>query len=117
VEIVRRAIEAFNRGDFRLVAQLCDSDLDRGRGHDLSRRRYVGALRGWDIRYIDAGEDSVAVLTRLVGAGKRSGVPVDREVGLVYRLRDGRLWRVRSYLEVEDALEAAQLSEGRDLGV
>jgi hypothetical protein len=71
VEIVRQAIEAFGRSDFRLVAELCDDDL--------------GALR--------------------------SGVPVDREVGLVYRLRGGKLWRVHSYLEAKDALAAAGLPQ------
>jgi ketosteroid isomerase-like protein len=127
VGIVRRAIDAFNRGDFPLVAELCDDELEfvsvltaveeaTYRGPD-TWERYAADMRetweGWrleDLRYVDAGEDSVVVLMRLVGAGKRSGVPVDREIGMVYRLRGGKLWRVRSYLEAERALEAAGLS-------
>jgi ketosteroid isomerase-like protein len=128
VEIVRQAIEAFGRSDFRLVAELCDDDLEfvsvmtaveettyRGRE---TWERYANDMgetwEGWrleDLRYLDAGNDSVVVLMHLVGVGKRSGVPVDREVGLVYRLRCGKLWRVHSYLEAKDALEAAGLPQ------
>ena len=127
VEIVRRAIDAFNRRDFYVVAELCDDELEfvsvmtaveeaTYRGLE-TWERYASDMRetweGWrleDVRYIDAGEDAVVVLMRLVGAGKRSGVPVDREIGMVYRLRGGKLWRVRSYLQAEGALEAAGLS-------
>ena len=46
---------------------------------------------------------------RLVGKGKLSDVPVDRPVGLKYQLRNGKLWRVRSYADPAEALV-------RDLG-
>ncbi len=127
VEIVRRAIDAFGREDFALVADLCDEDLEfvsimtaveetTYRGRD-AWERYALDMRetweGWrieDLRLIDAGDDSVTALMRMVGEGKRSSVPVDREIGIVYRLRDGKLWRVRSYLEAKQGLEASGLS-------
>ncbi|HWH31293.1 MAG TPA: nuclear transport factor 2 family protein [Egibacteraceae bacterium] len=133
VEIVRRATGAFNRGDFGLVAELCDDDLEfvsvmtavqetTYRGRDTWERYAADMRETWaewrleDLRLLDAGDHTVTVLMRLVGAGKRSGVPVDREIGVVYRLRDGRLWRVRSYPDARLALEAAGLSEQRARG-
>ena len=128
VEIVRTAIEAFNRADFPVVAELCDDDLQfvsvmtaveemtyRGRN---AWERYAADMREtwehWhleDVRLLDAGDETVTVLMRLVGSGKRSVVPVDREVGLVYRLRGGRLWRVRSYPSAAQALAATGLPD------
>ena len=32
-------------------------------------------------------------------------------IGLAYRIREGKLWRMRSYLDPAEALEAAGLSE------
>jgi ketosteroid isomerase-like protein len=127
VETVRRAIEAFNRGDFVLVAELCDDDLEfvsvmtaveetTYRGRD-TWERYAADMRdtgeGWrveDLRLESPGEGRVLARMRLVGTGKMSGVPVDREIGMIYRLRGGKLWRVRSYHDVEDALAAAGLA-------
>ena len=64
-----------------------------------------------DFRVFDAGGDRVAAVFRLVGKGKSSGVPVDREVGLAYTIRRGKLWRMRSYLDPSEALDAVGLSE------
>lgn len=128
VEIVRTAVEAFRREDFRTVADLCDDDLEfvsvmtaveetTYRGRDTWERYATDMRETWtewrleDLRYIEAGDDSVVVLMRLVGTGKRSGAPVDRAVGLLYRVRGGRLWRVRSYLEPADALAAAGVDD------
>ena len=46
---------------------------------------------------------------RLVGKGRGSGARVERRIGIVYRLRRGKLWRARSYLAPGEALEAAGL--------
>ena len=45
------------------------------------------------------------------GKGKASGVPVDQRIGVAYRFRNGKLWRMRSYLDPAEALEAVGLSE------
>ena len=136
VEIVRRALDAFNRRDLRaLEAEFCHDDFEFVSfftAVDAGEATYRGA-NAWgeyaavmdemwadwrveDIRLFDAGERGVACLMRLDGRGKHSGVPVDRPIGLTYRLRDGRLWRVRSYANPAEALAVAGLpdeSEGR----
>jgi ketosteroid isomerase-like protein len=55
--------------------------------------------------------DRVAAVFRLVGAGKSSGVPVDQTVGMATRFRNGKMWRMRSYPNPAEALEAVGLSE------
>ena len=52
--------------------------------------------------FIDAGDD-VIVLLRVLGVGRRSGVPIERKFTVVYTLRNGVVVRFRGY----DTLEAA----------
>lgn len=40
-----------------------------------------------------------------------SNVPVEVAVGISYRIRDGKLWRMRSHAEPSAALEAVGLVE------
>jgi ketosteroid isomerase-like protein len=61
-----------------------------------------------DHRFIAAGETVVAIL-RVVAEGTASGLRLDREVGHVWRIRDGRATGVTVYLDVGEALEAAGL--------
>jgi len=131
VEIVLRGIDAFNRRDMRGLAELSHEDLefvsvltavDAGGATYLSR---VGdmdeLLRGmnetweeWhveDFQVFDGREDGVAAVFRIVGKGKHSGAPVEHEIGLAYRIRDGKVWRMRSYPDPGHALEAVGLRE------
>jgi len=62
-------------------------------------------------RLLDAGNDRVVVLYRMVAQGAGSGVPVNQEVGAVWQLRNGKLLRGELYLDHAEALEAAGLSE------
>jgi ketosteroid isomerase-like protein len=64
-----------------------------------------------DSRFLDAGRDRVVVLYRLVGRGAGSGVPVSREVGALWQLRNGKLLKGKMYLDQREALEAAGLRE------
>jgi ketosteroid isomerase-like protein len=128
VEIVRGAIEAFNRRDLARLTALCDEDFEfvsLFTAVDADGATYRGASAwteyaermdetwdGWtivDIRISDAGEEGVVALFRLVATGKLSGMPVQREVGAAYRLREGKLWRMRSYPEPGDAFRALGL--------
>jgi ketosteroid isomerase-like protein len=60
-------------------------------------------------RFVDAGEDRVVHLYRIVGRGAGSGVPVDREVAAVHQLRNGKVVKAVAYLDQRQALEAAGL--------
>ena len=129
VEVVRSAIEAFNRKDLRTLATLSHQDMElvsvlsevdaeaTYRGPESWATYFARMEDVWehwrveDLRIRDADAGRVAALYRLVGKGKHSGVPVDREVGLAIRLREGTLWRMRSYLDPDEALEAVGLRE------
>ncbi len=130
VELIQRVFEAFNREDTAALAALSDEDLefisvfaevDTGgaihRGRKLWATYFARIHETWDewrtedVRIFDAGDDRVAVVFRLIGKGKSSGVPVEREVGLAHTLRKGKLWRMRVYLDSGEALAAVGLSE------
>ena len=129
VEIVRSTLDAFAAGDQdRMLAS-----VDREVVIDASRRvinptTYFG-IEGvrqliddmgetWeDLRIdqrevIDAG-DRVAVIGRLTGKGKSSGVEVERPVnGQVWTMRNGRIVRLEfGFTDREATLEAAGLLE------
>jgi ketosteroid isomerase-like protein len=126
VEVVRRATDAFNGGGIDAALDFFDEEiewtttgifLEAGtyRGHD-GVRRYMGALAAEldDLQsepeeLIDAG-DAVVVPFHLLARGKQSGAPVDFAGVLVYWLRNGKIFRIRNYLERSEALEAAGLS-------
>jgi hypothetical protein len=61
-------------------------------------------------RFIDAG-DEVVSLARVHAQSTRGGVPVEHSPAAVWSVRDGKVVRVQFYLERDDALEAAGLSE------
>ena len=64
-----------------------------------------------DFQVFEGGVDSLAAVVRVAGRGQLSGAAVDRTIGMTYRLRDGKIWRMRAYLEPREALEAIGLSE------
>jgi ketosteroid isomerase-like protein len=132
VEVVHRARDAFNRRDLQALAEMTHEDLEFSSvltAVDAGGSSYRGAQTwanyfarmddAWgdwqvmDFRTFDAGDNGVAAVFRLVGTGKSSGARVDRTIGVAYRLRDGKLWRMRSYLDPGEALRAVGLS-GQD---
>jgi hypothetical protein len=126
VDVVRRALEAFSRGDVPAFQGLATPDVEwktglgaiEGgeifHGHD-GVARYFARLEGaWEeFRFIPhefhEREDVVLVLGRLAGRGRGGGVPVDSPVGAVWELRDGRIWRLRAYLDHAEATRVAGL--------
>ena len=126
VEIVRKNLEAFQRGQFDSVTELWDSDGEwmpamAGmvenkiyRGH-AGLRRYFDELfesfskvRPHDTEFRDLG-NRVLALYRLSVRGRDSGVAIDQQGGTVYELRGGKIVHGRSYLSHAEALEAAGL--------
>jgi ketosteroid isomerase-like protein len=125
VELARQYCETFNAhgvdGTRRLrhpAIELHDPpDLpDAGRhiGEQSVEQRIESYLAlGWDgqIRveeYIDAGSE-VVVVWRLTGETPLSGVPVEATWHFVCLFENGRLRRIRQYLQREQALEAVGL--------
>jgi ketosteroid isomerase-like protein len=126
VQIVERALEAFSSGDAVTFAGLTTPDVEwrtglgaiEGgeifHGHE-GVERYFGRLRGaWEqFRFIPHEfhdhDELVLVLGRLEGRGRGGGVPVDSPVGAVWELRDGKIWRLRAYLDHAEATRVAGL--------
>jgi ketosteroid isomerase-like protein len=128
VDLVRSLIEAYQRADFRALAEGCDEDFEFTsvmttveetfyRGRDAWEAYWADMHETWEewqvevLQVFEGRDDTVAVITRLVGKGKSSGALVDRTIGISYRVRNGKLWRMHSYLDPEDALEAVGLRD------
>jgi ketosteroid isomerase-like protein len=125
VDIVRRALDAFSRGDADSFVALTTSDLEwktglgavEGevfRGHDGVQTYFARLDSAWDeFRFIAEeyreGEGRVLALGRLEGRGRGGGVPVVSPVGAVWDLREGLIWRLRAYLDQAEAERIAGL--------
>ena len=128
VELVRRGMEAVNRGDDEAVLALLADDVevysDSSTGNPGSYRGKDGYLewsREWleawdefqmDVRTIEpVGDDDVLVTVDQMGKGKGSGIEIGVSgVVLHFRIRAGRATRVALYLNREAA--AADLDLG-----
>jgi ketosteroid isomerase-like protein len=128
VEVVRRATEAHNLHENESVFALYDPDVEmvlptmdgrvqvfRGlEGVRTFYRDFLEALAEWSVdveEWIDGGDDVIAVL-RLSGRGRKSGAPFERREAHVWTVRNGRLWRLRTFRTREEAVDAAGLEAG-----
>jgi ketosteroid isomerase-like protein len=129
VEIVRAANDAFLSGDIETALDALDPEIewhatvggvDEGRvykGREEVVQAFVDYFEVWERiemradKYIDAGEENVVVFHHEVAKGRESGVVVETDTGTVQTVRDGRIVRVRSYMDRNQALEAAGLRE------
>jgi ketosteroid isomerase-like protein len=126
VEIVRRAYDAFNRGDidaaFKAVAPDFEFDMSRAVGFNIDRdvydliqfRRlfdeYVGSWEAFRLgpdEFIDAGEHVVVPFTNR--ASGRGGIEVQARGTINWRIRDGALVSACLYQERDEALKGAGL--------
>jgi ketosteroid isomerase-like protein len=125
VEIVRRAWEAWSRGDVEGLAALWDPDMvlhvnqaGQGvyRGHEGAIKSLVDWTEDFDDfnvvaeEFLDKG-DYVVVRTRQTGRGKSSGAPMEGLFWFVCQMREGKAVRIEVFATEQEALEAAGLSE------
>jgi ketosteroid isomerase-like protein len=127
VEIVRRASEAFERGDLPAALAALDPNLVVHRapplpdartyhGHAGMAQAFVDWTEGFsDLvitteEFIDAG-DKVITRVRAKGRGASSGVAVDGEFWFVYAVDGAKIRRLDLFNQRGVALEAAGLSE------
>jgi ketosteroid isomerase-like protein len=134
VETVRTVFEAFQAGlargdpaaafdldgladdaEWIAAAEVPEPVSYRGRdGFAEFMRLWTEDFERWSIeveQLIDAGGDRVVGLFRQWATGKGSGVPVELRSAIVYELEEGRVVRMRNYVDHSEALEAAGLSE------
>jgi ketosteroid isomerase-like protein len=122
VEIARRGIDAFNRGDVDALAPDTTEDVELFAA--LAGAVEGGGFRGrtgieaylqitaetWDEFRILAEDfrevgDGVLVVGRIWGRGKGSRVPVEAPNAIVMDFRGDKVWRIRSYFDQAEALE------------
>jgi len=128
VAVIRRGIDAFNRRDVDLLAELTTADFEwfpalpgaveaesyRGRaGMDTYFAEISGTWEELRILVYDVRDlgDGAVVLGRTEGRGRASGVELEAPIGIVYEFRCGKVSRVRAYLDHDTALKAVGLEE------
>jgi ketosteroid isomerase-like protein len=80
-------------------------------GYFTDMAKVWGDWRAEDAEIFEADDRHLASVFRMIGPGKASGAPVEQRVGVTYTFRDGKIWRMRSYLDPREALETLGLSE------
>jgi len=129
VEVVRRAWDAWGRGDLDGLLALCTEDVIFGtthmrdwpepeyRGHDGFRRFLSEWLEVWEEFEVGADELIPAADGRVVslfwqrGKGRQSGLSMDVAWGLVTTMRGERIARHEVYDDRAEALKAVGLEE------
>jgi uncharacterized protein len=129
VEAFRTALEAYNRRDLDafldafdpiveihpLTLAMFGQEATVYRGHEGLRRfirdvdEVLPQLQVEPLEIRDLGERLVAV-GRLHARGRASGAEVESPIGWIVEFSDGRVTRMRDYLDPNEALEAAGLS-------
>ncbi len=127
VEVVKQLIDAFNKRDVGAFAETTTPDFEwitsmaAVEGEIFWGREgietYFGRMKdAWE-EFITIAEDyrdigdRVLLLGRLEGRGLASGVPVSAPLDILYDLRDGKISRMHSFLDHDEALRAAGLTE------
>jgi ketosteroid isomerase-like protein len=130
VDVIRKAFDAFNRGDIPAVVGVLHQEVDwhnpdapypppAGGGTQRGPDNVVAAIFGpvpetWDgfqavgERFLDAG-DHVVVTGRFIGRARAGGGPLDAPFALVFEMRAGKVTRVDQYT---DTLLVARALEG-----
>jgi ketosteroid isomerase-like protein len=129
VELVKWAIDAFNRRDRQgpdVYNALYTPDFEWSPSlpHALERDSYQGLegvetvlgevqdifayYRVYADEFRDLG-DRVLMLGRQEARGRASGVPVDAPIAMIWEFRGDRISRVRSYTDRGEALKAVGL--------
>jgi ketosteroid isomerase-like protein len=130
LDVAKRLTDAYNRRDVACTfAELVTPDfewypaiataLDGGggyRGREGIEKFAADTRENWEElqalpeEFRDLG-DRVLVLGRLSGRGKGSGAPVDTPYAGILDFRGERIWRSRMYLDRDEGLRAAGLSD------
>ena len=125
VEIAKRAMDGYNTRDldyeliapdFEWTTAMAGVDSEVMRGREGVDNYYESLDAVWEHVRVFGGEwrdlgDSVLWLGQMEGRGRSSGAVVRSPAASLYELRDGRISRIRSFLDHGEALRAAGLSE------
>jgi ketosteroid isomerase-like protein len=93
-----------------------DPDSSIHRGIEAVRRQFASWVEAYPDLTVEPLEargsgDKVFLWVRFTGHGAASGIPLEMELAHVYTLRDGRAASAHEYMDRDEALDAAGLSE------
>jgi ketosteroid isomerase-like protein len=127
VEVVERAIAAVNDRDLEGYFACCTEDIELrtplasiGGVYEGQEdiRRFFADLEDTspdfrlDVERMEAiSQDRILALMHVTATGRASGIPTPAATANLYDLVDGKIRRVRIFLDRQQALEAAGLSE------
>ena len=131
VEVVKRAVEAWQRDDFDswlatidpavewrglAIDRLAEGSESVYRGHEGMRRLWHFLRIEFDLEVEaqelrDVGDDRVVLLGGFRWRGPSSGIVIESPVGYVVTVRDGKIVRAEDYLSHEEAVKAVGLEE------
>ena len=125
---MRRAAEAMIAGDAAAALGALDPEIewhaavggiDEGRvahGPEEVARAFMDYFETWERielradQFLDAGDDDVVILWHEVAKGRKSGAVVETDTATINTVRNGKIVRVRSYMDRAEALRIAGLS-------
>ncbi len=130
VEAFNRAVDAFDRQDFEAMLEELDAAVEWYdavpmllggeatvyRGHEGVRNLWLDLDDAFEERGVEFPEirnlgDRVLATGRLHARGKGSGAEVESPYAIVCDFENGKAIRIRTFLDADEALEAAGLSE------
>jgi len=130
VESFNRAVDAFDRQDFEAMLEELDAAVEWYdavpmmlggkttvyRGHDGVRDLWRDLDDVWEERRVEFAEirevgDRVLATGRLYARGKGNGAATESPYCVVCGFEKDKVIRVQTYLDADEALEAAGLSE------
>ena len=127
VELVRRLVVAFNERDVDTFAQITTADFEWStsvmavegevfHGREGIETYFTRMREAWDEfqALIDSWRDlgdRVMISGRIEARGRGSGAPVFAPLDILYDFREGKISRMRSFLDHDEALRAAGLTD------
>jgi ketosteroid isomerase-like protein len=130
VESFRRGLEAGNRGDIEALLEELDPEIEWHsalhallggeqtvfRGHDGVREMIRDLNEAFDQIHIEMSEirdqgDGLVAIGRTRTRGKASGAETETPLAMVTEVKNGKTISIRAYLDPNEALDAAGLSE------
>jgi ketosteroid isomerase-like protein len=127
VEIVRRVVAALNARDLEGYLVCCTEDVELHTPLEVLVGVHAGpgGIRRWfadiedaapdfhlDLRRVEAiSGNQVLAFVHTASTGRVSGIPMPMELAIVYDFIDGKISRIRIFLDHSEALKAVGLEE------
>jgi ketosteroid isomerase-like protein len=128
LELVEQLVDAFNQRNLAAMKPLLDPGIewkpggpaaverDIYRGREQVSNGFVATWEAWDLFHLEPSEvrdlgDSIVWLGRSRMRGGASHVELNQKFAVHFLVRDGKVVRMEGFLDWQNALEAAGLSD------